>query len=120
MTSYSNQIGEAAQLNIPAPHGEGNCKREITCLFGGMRGKRLLLEARERPPLSSAVSVNYNDALFLGEVVVCLPAANGEWSIEIEVEQVLSGLQSLMNLRAQLLGEGVAARPSFVPDTLCA
>ena len=33
------------------------------------------------------------------------------WKLEVRVEQILSGLQSLVALRAQLLGEAVPAVP---------
>ncbi len=66
-----------------------------------------MIELQERTPVFSAVSVEYNDALFLGEVISSKAEPNGRWKAEVKVEQVLTGLQSLMNLRARLLGEGV-------------
>jgi len=75
-------------------------------MFQGMHGKRLTLEACESVPSRTVISVEYDDSLFLGEVVSCVGAENA-WSIEIKVEQVLNGLQSLMALRSRLLSEGV-------------
>lgn len=80
-----------------------------------MQGKRLTVDATEDVPVSSPVSVEYDDALFLGEVVTCAAHEKG-WTVEIKVEQILSGLQSLMALRARLLSESIAQAPlTLVP-----
>ena len=65
-----------------------------------MHGKRLSLEAGEALPVSSVISVEYDDELFLGEVVSCVETEQG-WNLQIKVEQILTGLQSLMALRAR-------------------
>ena len=75
-----------------------------------MHGKRLSLKADEALPVSSVISVEHDDELFLGEVVSCVEAERG-WDLQIKVEQILTGLQSLMALRARLLSEGAAAQP---------
>jgi hypothetical protein len=104
-SSFDQNI-QPAILNLPALDSHGQ-KQSVPCLLHGMEGKRLMLETQERPPISAAVSVEYNDALFLGEVIRSAPEKNGYWRTEIKVEQILNGLQSLMNLRSHLLGEGV-------------
>ena len=75
-----------------------------------MQGKRLLLEVSTPVSACTAVTVEYNDALFLGEVVACANI-NGLCKIEVKIEQILTGLQSLIMLRARLLGES-APQPS--------
>jgi hypothetical protein len=80
-----------------------------------MQGKRLLLETTQRLATSTAVSVEYNDAMFLGEVIVSSSEASGSWHLEVKVEQILTGLQSLVSLRSRLLGEGVASPLNLVP-----
>ena len=75
-------------------------------MFQGMHGKRLTLEAGEGLPAGKVISVEYDDTLFLGEVVTCVGADN-TWSVEVKVEQILNGLQSLLALRSRLLSEGV-------------
>ena len=82
----------------------------VPCSFHGCHAKRLILQASEPIPVSSAVSVEFNDALFLGEVVACTSGANRACDIEIQIEQILSGLQSLMALRSHVLGEGMQPR----------
>lgn len=71
-----------------------------------MATKRLRLSSAERVATLTPVTLEYNDTLFLGEVVQCAAAASGNFGLEVEVEQMLTGLQSLMVLRARLLGEG--------------
>jgi len=81
-----------------------------------MDGKHLKLEAPERIVLSAPVSVEYSDAMFLGEVISCQRGVRGSWELNIKVDQILTGLQSLCRLRSQLLGESspVTAR-GFAP-----
>lgn len=67
--------------------------------------RRLVLETEEPLALSTALSVEYNDAMFLGEVVARAQSNGNRWEIEVRIEQILTGLQSLMALRAGLLGE---------------
>jgi hypothetical protein len=86
-------------------------RRTIPCTFHGMEGKRLHLETGERLPASCPVTVKYSDALFLGEVVNSTAAGEEKWSVKIAVEQILTGLESLINLRANLLGDSAPVNP---------
>ena len=79
-----------------------------------MQGKRLILESSASLPVSTAVTVEYNDALFLGEVLNCCKI-NDFWKVEIKVEQVLSGLQSLIALRSRLLCENTSHSLRMAP-----
>jgi hypothetical protein len=56
----------------------------------------------ERLAASTVVGVEYKDVLFIGDVVRSTPRASEKWAIDIKVAQRLTGLQSLMILRAQL------------------
>ncbi len=96
-----------ATIQIPTAGSQD--PQRFPCWYQGVDGKRLALTATERVPSFTAVTVEYNDALFLGEVMACTEDVTHTWHIEVKVEQVLSGLQSLMNLRANLLGEPVPA-----------
>lgn len=100
---------KSAILNLTsaAPSGQ----RRIPCRFQGIEGKRLTLELWERVPLFAVVSVECDDELFLGEVLTSVPTADGSWRAEVNVEQVLGGLQSLLNLRSNLLSVGVGPAP---------
>jgi len=72
-----------------------------------MEADRLALEVGPRLSIFAAVMVECNDALFLGEVLSCRPRPSGTYEVQVKVEQILTGLQSLVGLRARLLGEGV-------------
>ncbi len=86
----------------------------MPCLFHGIEGQRLTVESQERVPLSAVVSIERNDVLFLGEVITSLPTPEGSWRSEVKVQQILSGLQSLMNLRSHLVTHGVGAAPERI------
>jgi len=95
---------------IQIPTGEANgAKHQVPSTVSGMEGKRLVLETEERVSMSTPVSVEYNDAMFLGEVMLCKPIGNGHYRVEVFVEQILTGLQSLIALRAGLLGDAQSA-----------
>ena len=77
MTTSFDQDHQSAVLNFPsAGHCRAKAKLFRACL-SGMEGKRLAIELPERAPVSAVVSVEYNDALFLGEVVSSRLGANG-------------------------------------------
>lgn len=113
MTTSNSDPSRSAVLQIPSASEPGK-KRNVACVFIGMQGKRLGLQANEAVALSTAVSVEHDDALFLGEVVTCTPG-DGNWRLEIKVEQILTGLQSLMALRARLLSEGIPQPLGLLP-----
>jgi hypothetical protein len=116
VTISSSDQHRSAIVQIPsygATQG-GNQKLSIPCVFRGMEGKRLALEVKQAITVSTAVSVECDDALFLGEVVTCVAIDDG-WRVEIKVEQILTGLQSLMALRAHLLSEGVPQPLTLMP-----
>jgi hypothetical protein len=109
VNTFSAENAPSAVIQLASPDPSGR-KRRVPCSFQGSHSKRLSLQACEAIPVSSAVTVEFNDALFLGEVVACTGGANRACDIEIEVEQILSGLQSLMALRSHLLDEGMQQR----------
>jgi hypothetical protein len=102
VTSAFDDYPHPATIQIPTGEANG-AKLSVSATFMGMEGKRLILESSERIPLSTALSVEYNDAMFLGEVMLCKASGDGYFRVEIFVEQILTGLQSLMNLRDGLL-----------------
>jgi len=96
------------------PSDPNGAKRQIRSSFGGLKGKILQVEADEAISVSTAVSVHHEDVLFLGEIITC-QQIDGLWHMEIKVEQMLTGLQSLMALRSSLLNEGVPQPFGLVP-----
>lgn len=115
MISSFDDHPHPATIQIPTGDVNG-AKLEIPSIFTAMEGKRLVLDSPERISLGTAVSVEYNDAMFLGEVTLCRTAPSGNYRVEIFVEQILTGLQSLMALRAGLLGNASPVKPqAFAP-----
>ena len=115
MMSSFDDHPHPATIQIPTGEANGS-KLHVTATVTGMEGKRLTLDCPQRISMSTAISVEYNDAMFLGEVMLCKPTGEGNYCVEIRVEQILTGLQSLMALRAGLLGSAVPVKPeAFVP-----
>lgn len=102
----------AATLQIPS--GVAGQVREVECSFQEMRGTRLSIECSQPVSISTAVSVKYEDALYLGEVMTST-GVNGKWILEVNVEQILSGLTSLLALREQLMSEKTVSPFAGVP-----
>jgi len=82
----------------------GGSKRSIPCSVERFQGNRLRILASERVAAGTAVSVEHEDALLLGEVAHEVEQSTS-WALDIRVEQMLNGLMSLMALRARLLEE---------------
>lgn len=86
----------------------------VPCLIGEKQGNRLLIETQSAVTPFTTATVQFDDALFLGEIISA--RSEGEtFTLEIKIEQVLSGLQSLMALRTRLLGNTPAVAPSASP-----
>ncbi len=119
MISTFDDHPQPATIQIPTGEANGE-KLQVASTVTGMEGKRLILESSERITMSTPVSVEYNDAMFLGEVMLCKAIGDGCYRVEIFVEQILTGLQSLVALRTGLLGEAAATvKPAgFVPITV--
>ena len=106
--SPNTYSSSSTTIQIPGTHGS---RREIPCSLDKFENNRLLLSTTERVSTATLISVKRDDALLLGEVVTCSPANEASWKLEVRVEQILSGLQSLVALRARLLGEGLPSVP---------
>ena len=110
MSRYSTQNPKSATVKVSL----GGASRTIPCLYEEIHGERLILESSAPLLASTPVTVEYNDALFLGEVITCTEM-NGLYKAEVKVEQILTGLQSLIALRARLLGAHASPLPQTVP-----
>lgn len=93
---------------IRIPSVSNAAESGLSSYFVEMHGKRLVVDVNQAIATSTAVTVECDDAMFLGEVVAST-ANGGRYHVEIAVEQILSGLQSLMALRNQLLGDSAPA-----------
>ena len=114
MSTSFDDHAQSATILVPSPSGNG-AKRSIPCAFRGSEGRRLILEAAESLPPSTALSIEHEDNLFLGEVVACAPQPSGSFRMEVKIEQILTGLHNLMALRARLLGEAVPQPLGLMP-----
>ena len=79
------------------------------CDVVACHGKQLRIVASQPVESGTAVSVEHEDALLLGEVYRSLKQ-DGRWQIDIRVEQALNGLMNLMALRSRLLMEELQAK----------
>jgi hypothetical protein len=66
------------------------------------RGLRVVVDAPVAP--DSAVRVDLDDSMILGEVCYCEPCGN-QWALGLEMEQSLSDLRGLCQLVERLLHE---------------
>jgi hypothetical protein len=92
---------KSAELEIQSAHGTGE-RRSLPIVFQTFANKCLTLSTSEALGLSTAVGVEYNDVLFVGEVVRCTAGVGDQWEVQIKVAQTLTGLHSLLMLRAEL------------------
>ena len=90
--------------------GAGKKDRTIPCQVNHCAGKRLQIITGESVPTGTAVSVEHEDALLLGEVAMSKSQAHG-WQVEIKIEHALNGLMNLMALRSRLLEESKVPAP---------
>ena len=84
----------------------GSCTKEecrVSGTFYRFEHQQLLLTTGQPLSKASAVTVEHEDVLFLGEVVACTPEQAGIWQVLIRVHQLLNGLQSLTIRRERLL-----------------
>jgi hypothetical protein len=102
----------SSTLHIAQTDG-GGAKRSIPCRVERFQGNRLRILTSEGVATGTAVSVEHEDALLLGEVAHEVEQS-ASWALEIRVEQMLNGLMSLMALRARLLEEAPAPAEASV------
>lgn len=95
----------AKPCTVILPSNSAGVRREIPALFESFTAPRLTICAEEAVAVSNVISVQCGDAMFLGEVATCKVCGEAQWSVDVRVKQILSGLEGLMSLRARLLGE---------------
>lgn len=92
---------------LPAP-SPGAPSIGAPCRVLSCRGNHLTLRTNRAIPVCIPLSVEHDDALYLGEAigrVVQFEAGDTRYEVDVLIKQVLSGLQSLVALRARLLEE---------------
>ena len=78
--------------------------QDLCGTFQSFEHRRLLFKSRRSFSISSAISLEYDDVLFVGEVLACVREPDDAWKVLVQVQHMLNGLQSLLHLRNQLLG----------------
>jgi hypothetical protein len=89
----------------------GPVEKEFEVRVEEVSGAGVRITAPEPIPVSAAVRLEWEDAMFLGECVHSGPAGKGGYAAGIHFEQVLSGLQDLRNLMLSLMAETRPGHP---------
>ena len=103
-------------VHLPTANATGP-KNDIACRVVTVKGHRMHVQSSQAIPACVPLSVQHDDALYLGEAVYCL-ALDCVYEVDIDVEQVLTGLQGLVSLRARLFDEQNAALRDASPERL--
>jgi hypothetical protein len=98
----SDSANSYSKVHLPKEGGDKG--RIISCIVNYWQGPRLQIIAPERIAPGAAVSIEHEDVLLMGEVVAIAEQAH-LWRADVKVEHALTGLMSLMTLRARLLDE---------------
>ena len=96
---------------LRVPRGPGLKDRILPCIVNYCQGNRLQIIASETIPVGTAVGVEHEDTLLLGEIVINKPQAH-LWQVEIRIDQALNGLMKVMALQARLLEEERTETPA--------
>lgn len=107
MQNGPRRQGFESTIHLPDA-GPDAPKIDVACRVVTVNGHQMHLQSPQAIPPSVPLSIEHDDALYLGEAVYCL-ALGCVYEVDIHVEQVLTGLQSLVALRARLLDEHNAA-----------
>jgi hypothetical protein len=91
----------SATVEIVSENGSEE-RRRIPGIFHAFASRCVKLIASERLAHRTVIGIECNDVLFIGEVVGCAPGDGDQWEIDVKIAQTLTGLESLMILRAQL------------------
>ena len=112
--SQHQSIVELARIEIVAPD---RSRRVVDGSFRLLTGQTLFLSVNERIPTTTAISVEHQDLLFVGEVAASQKETCSSWAIRVSVKHMLTNLQSLTNLRSTLLAADKCA--SVYSDEVC-
>lgn len=108
--TFISDRGKSARVEIISPDGS---RTPLQALFNIFTCRQLSVTAKRAIPGHMAVTVEYEDVLFLGEVRRCEANDNGLFQIEIDVKQTVNSLTTLMRLRAALLEANTLAQPDL-------
>ena len=98
---HSDTAGDPVKIEIVSCDGG---RRTIDGAFGPSTSGWLSLRVSERIAPSTAVSVERDDVLLVGEVAAASEQEDGFWRLRVQVRHTLNNLRSLTLLRSVLLG----------------
>jgi hypothetical protein len=78
---------------------------EIPARIVNMSGKGISLAAEQQLPIGSAVKVNLEDSMLLGEVCHC-HHNQGSWIFGVKLDQVITSVSELSRLVTTVMGYG--------------
>ena len=111
-TLYTDQAHCLIERLSGSPSEKG-CR--VPGRFHSFERQQLLVTTDYPLSIASAVTVQHEDVLFIGEVMACGPEAEKNGTVLIKVHQLLNGLHSLTILRERLLWR--EDQPHLVPVT---
>jgi hypothetical protein len=83
-------------------------------------GRGLGLELDQRIGVGTAIRIDLEDSMLLGEVIYCRPETDGVFYAGVELEQALNGLAALGEMLRGFSDEPSASEPAdAVKDTRC-
>lgn len=113
MPAYSCQPPSEAKIKILSGQ-DISAAPTLPCTVEAYGEGRLVLRVAEPIAINRSVNVEYDDALFLGDVISCYQE-NSVYIVTVLVEQILHGLNDLIALRASLLMEEPEWRKEPLP-----
>lgn len=98
------------RLNVDRPvrvTGLGACPVHCTGTVRNLSGRGMRLTVPQAIPLGTAVRVDADNVMFLGEICYCVPESSG-YSVGLMLEHILTGLDELQRLNRGLFGDSEA------------
>ena len=87
---------DTVKLHFVSPDGGRRSSVGHFRLFGN---RCLVVNTNEQIAPATAISAEYKDVLFIGEVVDMKPALDSSWLVQIKVEHTLTEMEDLISLR---------------------
>lgn len=82
--------------------GRNDKLRQLPCIVLERDGRWLRLEMNQPVSWAAIVGVEYGDLYWAGEVVVCAAQSEEVWLVQLEIQELITQLQSLLQLHNQL------------------
>ena len=98
----------SCRIQLLSPRSSLPGTQETVGLLWSCQDGRLVFTAGHAFSAAGAVSLEYDDVLFVGEVLAC-EQEDVDWKVLLQIRHQWNGLQSLLNLRDHLLGASSAS-----------